>query len=74
MYVTVTVVNPEEVRVAMTIEMPLRSWKAIRQVLAQETWRRADTYSIAWEIINNLDVATTRIETAIALKTLEESL
>ena len=73
MYVTVSVVNPEEVRVAMTIEMPLRSWKAIRQVLAQETWQRADTHSIVWELISNLDVATKRIETAIALQTPGES-
>ena len=72
MYVTVSVVNPEEVRVAMTIEMSLKNWKEIKRSLAHETWQHVETHSIVWEIIESLNVATRRIETAIALQTPEE--
>lgn len=71
MQVQARVVNPDEVLVAMTIEMPLRSWKAIRQVLAHSTWQRSDTDSVVGKIIESLDEATTRIENAITLKTEE---
>lgn len=71
MQVQARVVNPDEVLVAMTIEMPLRSWKAIRQVLALSTWQRSDTDSVVGKIIESLDEATTRIENAITLKTEE---
>ena len=73
MQVKASVVNPEEVLVAMTIEMPLRSWKDLRQALARHPWQRSDTNSAVWKIIKNLDAATTRIETAITFNA-EETL
>ena len=65
MQVKASVVNPEEVLVAMTIEMPLRSWKDLRQALARHPWQRSDTHSAVWEVLKSLDQATSRIEQAL---------
>ena len=73
MHVQVSIVNPLEVTVAITIEMLLRDWKDLHVALRQNVWQRASTHEAVWDLLTHIDDAADRIEKIIHFEPREDA-